>query len=608
MKFLQQRRFFAWCAALPLSIATMLSLSATAVAQNSSVNVFDLFLYMEEDDLNELYTRDIFSGDRLNGVIRQSPDGEDLELRGLRFRGNTTRFSPKKSFNIRFEDRQDFLYNSSRMNLNAMYTDPSMMREQLAWSMFAQLNQPASRTQYFNLYINDSFEGFYNHIERVDSDLLRNGGLDPDGTLVRDQLRRSDDPRVNRDSIFGFDLGAIANPEEFLDDNFNSRGNPDWSAVVEFVDWVNQSSPGTEFAQEFNQRVDSQNFTDWLAVHYLIGDVDSFGDDYWMHRSQTDPDGKWAFIPWDKDLTFGAFERPVEDPLERQLHDFFYYEYPLTDGGWDNQLVSNFLATPELRSQLESRLEQLMQEEFTLEYFRQRIEAIAAVITDSVNKFPEDGRFNIHPQNHHGELGRFESHLENLLDFVELRYQFLDRQINPVTGEPYVARVDLSNYRSGDTVLLTDAQGWTIAKLHLTDIVNRGWLSIAVEQNTEVFGIDRLWTIETDSQVTGDLTLYYRNTIDAEFGGENWYYEPVAIGNQWNLQLANLLNDSTTALSSQVNPYSNKVTGTVSLNGWQQYVLTDSSTRVAVPEPGTVVVILIMGSFGLVSLKKRHFE
>jgi spore coat protein H len=549
---------------------------SVAFDQEPAITVPSLYLYMDKDKLNELYTRDIFSNDRLDGVIRLSPKGENLELRGLRFRGNTTRYSPKKSFNIRFEDDQDFLFGSSRMNLNAMFTDPSMMRERLAWTMFQQLKQPASRTQYFNLFINNIYEGLYTHIERVDGDLLENAGLDPDGTLVRDQLRRSDDS-IDRNSIFGFDLSQISDPEAFLDDNFNSRGDPNWSAVIDFVEWVNRTPAGSEFARGFTQRVDIANFIDWLAVHYLIGDIDSFGDDYWIYRSQNDPKAKWKFIPWDKDLTFGAFERPVEDPLERQLHHFFAYEYPITDGGWDNELVSKFLATPQLKAQLDQRLKQLMQEVFPPEYVRKQIETIAAAIADDVNTLPGEGRFRLHPQNHHGELGRFQFHTENLLDFIELRYQFLERQLNPIEGLPYVATVDLRNYKQGDTVFFTDATGWTIAKLELANIVNPGLFSVIVSPNSGIFGIDRMWTTFTNSTLTGTLSFYYRNSIDPEFGKENWYYEPVATGNQWNLSVAEIKGVAR-PLRSRVNAYSNKVSTDLTLSGLQQFVITAPKT------------------------------
>jgi spore coat protein H len=568
---------------LPLVSAPLLAAPTIASSHEAEpgadTTVTDLYLYMERDDLELLYSRDIFSGDRLPGYTRLAPDSQEIqELRGLRFRGNTTRYSPKKSFNIRFEDRQEFLFGTSRMNLNGMFTDPAAMREQIAWNMFRRLDHPAPLSRYFNLHINDIYEGLYVHISRVDGDLLERAGLNPDGTLVRDQLRRSDDPDVAVPSIFGFDIDTIpaAEQADFLDSNFNSRGNPDWQAVADFSRWVRDTPAGDAFAQGFEQQVDVDNFIDWLAVHFLIGDIDSFGDDYWMHIDSEDPEGRWRFIPWDKDLSFGAYEREHPQPSLRQQHDFFVYEFPLSDANWGNDLITKFLETPQLRDRLHARLQTLMTEQFTVDYFRTKANNLAAVVAPYVDLPAAEGRFFRHPRNHYGELGHHDLHVEALLDFVALRYQFLDQQLNPQAGERYTATVDLSNYEPGDTVMLTDAMGWTIAQLDLVSMSDPAMLTVQVEplsEDLELSGINRVWTIDTQgAEVEAELTMFYRNDL-SQFGRDNWYSAPVAVGDQWDLVVAAYDGAATMPMSSRVNPFSNKVQTSLTLQGSQQFVV-----------------------------------
>lgn len=312
-------------------------------------------LQMSPEDLDTLYHREVESDDRLPGEA-SIDSGPPQTLDGLRFRGNTSRHLPKKSFNVRFEDDQPLLFGSARMNANAMYTDPAMMRERLMWDMFARLDQPASRTRYIDLHLNDIYEGLYLHIERVDEGLLAHAGLNPEGTLVRDDFRdaRFRNARIDRDSAFGFALSTVpaGEREDLLAASFRSRGTPDWSRLADLILWVEQSEPGPGFEQGFRARFDVDNIIDWLAVHYLAGDFDSFGDDYWLYLDHDDADARWKVIPWDHDLSFGSHWRPGFSIA----NDYFAYERPV-QSEWQNGLIERILATPALAEALGCRLQ-----------------------------------------------------------------------------------------------------------------------------------------------------------------------------------------------------------------------------------------------------------
>ena len=541
---------------------------------SSEPNLPGLHLFMDEVDLALLYARDPLSNDRLPAQARFEPDGSEVTLRGLRFRGASSRLLPKKSFNIRFEEEQPLLFGSSRMNANAMYTDAAMMREHLAWSLFQQLGHPASRTRYFDLWINDIFEGLYLHIERVDGDLLANAGLNPDGTLVRDQFRRE---QGDRDSVFGFALSAIPEDERvaFIAGSFDSRGDPDWDRLVELVLWVEQAASGAAFAQGFEERFDVEVFIDWLAVHYLIGDIDSFGDDYWLYLDHDDDSARWIVIPWDKDLSFGSHDRLDYGTA----NDFFSYEYPLR-GGWQNQLIDLFLDTPSLRQGLKERLVKLMDEVFDLSYFAALIEATSQQISPSVARQPGADAFALHPGNHHSVPGVAHLHNATLLDFIELRHAFVKRAINPVGGQAYVARMDLTDATVGDTLLFTDQQGWTIGKLRLLSAPEiAGTVRIEVSEDPTMNGIDRVWRLNSSAaQFHADLSLYYRNDTAADaFSTANWYSGgEAAVGNQWKLQMARKFGlDFEPLADSRVNPFSNKVSAPVNIDfgSGQEFVI-----------------------------------
>lgn len=526
----------------------------------TALPVVPMYITMGPADLEDLYERDPQSNDRLDAVARVGfPDADEQPIE-IRFRGSSTRFLPKKSFNIRFEEGQDFLFGSSRMNANAMYTDPAMMREALAWRMFAELDRPAPRARYADIHLNGIYEGLAIHIERVDGDLLENSGLNPDGTLVRDQFRDQQlvDPRIDVSSAFAFPLSELDEAERasFLADGFNSRGSPEWERLVDLVLWVEGSAAGAQFETEFHERFDVDTFIDWLTVHFLIADIDSFGDDYWLYLDHDDDEARWIVIPWDKDLAFGSHYRDGYGIA----NDFFTYEKPVSSG-WSNQLVHLFLETPGLRVQLQERMRELMEEIFPPAWFEERVDSIWEGIGDSVLRQPGPDAFVNHPKNHFSAQDVPHLHMETLLEFVRLRYGYVNRWLDPEIGPALEATVLVDASDVPERIALTDADGFTLADIEFLSVpAAPGSMTMRVREDAAQPGIDRVWTLESDLPAfDAVLRLYYRNDLPTAFSGENWYsggLDPV--GRQEELQLAERFGVSSEVIGgSFANPYAN---------------------------------------------------
>jgi spore coat protein H len=546
------------------------------------LDLTSLHLSIDPGDLELLYARSPTSDEQLNADVRIGEDGEPMPVR-IRFRGNSARFLPKKSFDIRFAEGQELLFGSSRMNANAMYTDPAMMREHLAWGMWAALARPASRTRYLDIWINGVYEGLYIHIERVDADLLRSVGLNPAGTLVRDEFRQFagsiiEGHQVTTFSAFNFPLSNIdsaATQEQFLSRTFDSRGSPRWDKLAELILWVEQSAPGTAFADGFRARFDEDVFLDWLAIHFMIGDIDSFADDYWLYLDHTSETAKWIVLPWDKDLSFGSHFRPGTGVA----NDYFAYDHPI-GADWPNALVSLVLDTPDLRESLLGRMRALSTSTFTSEYFSGRIGNAWSVIGASVVRQPGSDAFVLHPRNHHSTQGVAELHMEAIQDFVTLRWTYLGISDTPLSAQPRSAARTLDNAQPGDVYDFADVAGWTIASLRvLTSPAGPGSLEISVQPEPAQQGINQLWTLRGDvPPFFALLTLYYRNEVPDAFSGQNWYTEGgEAVGRQGDLVLAERFGlTPVPSVYSRANPFSNKVEGLVYVDPSmaQDFVLT----------------------------------
>ena len=96
----------------------------------------------------------------------------------MRFRGATARRYPKKSWKVWFQDRRNPL-EAREVNLNAEYTDRSLMRNALAMMLFRSQGLPAPATRHVSLMVNDVFMGVFVHVEEANQDFLGRYSLEP---------------------------------------------------------------------------------------------------------------------------------------------------------------------------------------------------------------------------------------------------------------------------------------------------------------------------------------------------------------------------------------------------------------------------------------------
>jgi spore coat protein H len=533
-------------------------------------DLLSLWVEMDEGELAELYRRDVHSDERLEArVFVGELEGPELEVEGIRFRGSTTRTYAKKNFNIRLLDRPEiaayprFNFRSdqrragNRLVLNAMWTDPTAIREALSFAMYEALGLVAPRFEFVELFLNRSFEGLYVSLERIDRELMRGSGLEHRRgahTLVRDESKAHRHlDAISRRSIFGANLDAVTASDEealeLLQTVFRYRGevdDHDWAGLLDLIRWVHATSAGAAFEEGFRARFDVDAFMDVLAIHVLTHDRDSLDIDYWLYRNDVD-EGPWLLIPWDKNLTFGhhyfgGFQG---------VNDFFDYDRSFVEAQ-QNALITKFLASPGLRADFDARLYDLATHVFDDGWHRAQIDALAAHIAPAMARLPDRDAYALHPGQHHGALGWWELHLRALSDFIRLRRAY----VLAALGEP-----DEASTRGHRIV---DEAGWVVAEFRPKD-GREVELSVDVEELVEPSwrGIAREWRIEAPREVRGELTVYWRHTPV-----ESWYGELVLPGDQFYLD--GYLRDGEgpwQRVEGDVVPFSNRITLPVSVQG-----------------------------------------
>lgn len=543
--------------------------------------VEELRVTMTGDDLQTLYSRDPAIDDRLPAEVLLPGEDSAIETDGIRFRGSNSRTYPRKSLDIELLEPHPFVFENerreggTRLQLNAMWTDATAMREHLAFQLHREMGLPAPRTQYADVYLNDVLEGLHINIERVDEDFLDNNGLESgEGRflLVRDETK--DSALVPQRSAFGLDLDtAVGGTDEemiaALQELFDSEGDEaqqDWAPLLELIRWVHDTEAGPDFEAGICERFDIENLRTFLAINALLQDVDSLDVDYWLYREASEG-AKWRLIPWDKNLTFGTvfFENAGGGANDYLVYDAGFIN-PL-----ENALIERILETPGLRAEIDDRIRELVTTgEFSRERFEEEIERLRPEIEPRLERVPGPDAFVLTPKQHVGEDEFAAERFDALLDFVELRSENLLRRIDDIpsgVGDLTVER-RLESVDAGTRVHFTDAFGWVIATFVPDTTIQDATVTVSAAPVSGVDGVNRSWTVDTGgATLNGKLTLYYRNTPD-----ESWTGSTEAVGRERDLVLVDVT-DTAESFESTVNPFINRVSADVGLEGTHTFQL-----------------------------------
>jgi hypothetical protein len=251
----------------------------------------------------------------------------------LKNSGNRTLRAPKRSWRFILDATGpgNRLAGMSRINLKAMYNDPSQMREALAWRLFGEANIPASRHTYAKLAFDTTYRGLFSVIEQVDKKFLRDHfGGNHQGNLYKTGCRdigcASLEYRTGPD---GDDTGrqyfVPGSPERTyrLKTNTNDPEANTYDDLACFIRTINGIGlPGGDErfdTDTFRESVDGimnvDAFLRWAAVNMLLGSWDNYyatRSNYYLYNSGRRGAAKdfvsspyFHFIPWDYDNCLG---------------------------------------------------------------------------------------------------------------------------------------------------------------------------------------------------------------------------------------------------------------------------------------------------------------
>ena len=236
--------------------------------------------------------------------------GELWPMVDLRFRGQTACFLDKRNLAVRFPRGRQWR-GRRRLNLQALWTDKSLLREKLAWELTERVGLPAASTEYVRVFLNGRFHGLFLALEHPDEEFLVADGFSRHDCLYKAQRSAREEPVVAVDRLQSLEDYRRAWQEATCED-----GNLD--SLIEFVEALHEDGLAAEGPTRafFEVRTEPRALIAYQLLQVALNNLDQFSKNHFL--LETAAQNSWQLLPWDLDLVLGKFSEPrlnSPDPL-----------------------------------------------------------------------------------------------------------------------------------------------------------------------------------------------------------------------------------------------------------------------------------------------------
>lgn len=299
-----------------------------------------LYQYENLESDIEFTARFIFD----NGDIRDT-----IEPVGFRLRGNTSRYSQKKSFKVSFNTFTSGAkyYGVEKLNLNGEHNDPSIMRAKVGWDILRKWGIPASRSNHVQVYINGDYYGLYLNVEHIDEEFIKTRFVKNDGNLYKCLYPADLDYLGTNPDLYKLTAGD----RRVYELKINKEAD-DYSDLAEFIDILNNTS-NDEMVCKIDEVFNVYDYLKAIAVDILIGNWDGpiyNKNNFYLYHNTTS--GKFEYIPYDLDNTIGIDWFGI-DWANRNIYNW-------SQGGEPRPIYTKLMANEELRNQYSKYIKDLV--------------------------------------------------------------------------------------------------------------------------------------------------------------------------------------------------------------------------------------------------------
>lgn len=372
-----------------------------------------------------------------NGVIRDT-----VEPVGFRLRGNTSRYSQKKSFKVSFNkfNSGGKFYGVEKLNLNGEHNDPTVMRSKVCWDILRKMEIPAPRSNHVQVYINNNYYGLYTSVEHIDEEFVMSRFGNNNGNLYK--------------CLWPADLQFIGNnPDSYKFEQNGRRAYDlktneeadDYSDIANFIDVLNNTANNTLIC-ELDEVFNVYDYLKIIASDILFGNWDGYiynKNNFYLYRNTTTD--KMEYINYDLDNTLGI------DWLDRDWSTRNIYDWQ--NHGDYRPLYEKVINNQELRNQYTKYMRQLVSTTINLDSLiaaiEQRRDMIAPFIDDDPY-YPLDYGYSINDfyNSYNESLG---GHVDyGLFPYLQIRINSILEQLDNTSMKPIIKYISHNRTTSSE--------------------------------------------------------------------------------------------------------------------------------------------------------------
>ena len=375
----------------------------------------------------------IVNSPAVHGVINVADaDGNVITMHaGFKIRGTSSQQYDKKSYRVELwadamgTEMADTTFLGLRSdddwNLEAMWSQPLRLRDKVANALWMEMYQlpyassepdarPGIRMEYADLFINDEYQGVYALTERMDRKQL---GLRKYNGEIRGVLYKGNGAGAPTFE----DLPAYDNTQdtwgnyEWVYPN-EAEAAINWDHLYSFTNFVMNASDNVFYAQ-YAAQFDKSNAVDYYLFINALMAMDNMGRNLFLARYKKS--STYMYLPWDLDAIWG---------LDTDGHKT-YNTAGLKSNGFYDRLTQDcnnygFVATAK------TRYNALRSDILTTEH-------IMEMVQSQYDALVESGAY----EREHEAWPEFTvnaNQLDYMRDWLENRFNYLDREINAACG------------------------------------------------------------------------------------------------------------------------------------------------------------------------------
>jgi hypothetical protein len=287
---------------------------------------------------------------RANFIFSNGTILDTLDEVGFQLRGNTSRYSLKKSFRVSFNTfvQGRKFHGLEKLNLNGEHNDPSIIRSRLCWETLHEFGIAAPRSSHSEVYINGNYYGLYILVEQIDEQLVQSRFGNNDGNLYK-CLWPADLAYLGNDP----DLYKFTSGDRRAYDLMTNNEEDDYTDIAHFIDVLN-NTPLEDLACELDKIFNIDDYLKIMAADIVMGNWDGYiynKNNYYLYHNLAT--GKFEYMPYDLDNTFGIDWMSI-DWGNRNIYDWEMHDIEV------RPLYTRLLDVPEIKDRYSFEMQKLL--------------------------------------------------------------------------------------------------------------------------------------------------------------------------------------------------------------------------------------------------------